>query len=426
LAHFALTTFGSLGDLHPYIAVGLGLRERGHRVTIATSETYRAKVLGEELGFHPVRPDSEWIMGDPEIMRRVFHPRTGSEYILRELFLPVLEQSYEDLIPLAREADVLLGHPIAFATPLAAAKLGKPWISVILQPSLLLSAWDPPAISGLPVLEIFRNSGPGFWMAFWKLARMVGRGWGAPINDFRRKIGLPEVRDPIFDDMYSPYGNQAWFSKLMAPPQPDWPAQMEVTGYPFYDRQEPGRGLNGSLKEFLRSGSPPVVFTLGSSAVFNAGAFYRESVEAVRQVGCRAVLLIGKDSRNIPTASLPYTIFVTEYAPFSELFPRAAATVHQGGSGTTAQALASGKPMIVVPWSHDQPDNARRVVRLGVARAIPRNRYRGNRVADDLRLLLHDASYSGAAIQVARELAKENGVKNACDALEASGWCPEL
>ena len=426
MAHFALTTFGSLGDLHPYIAVGLGLRERGHRVTIATSETYRAKVLGEELGFHPVRPDSEWIMGDPEIMRRVFHPRTGSEYILRELFLPVLEQSYEDLIPLAREADVLLGHPIAFATPLAAAKLGKPWISVILQPSLLLSAWDPPAISGLPVLEIFRNSGPGFWMAFWKLARMVGRGWGAPINDFRRKIGLPEVRDPIFDDMYSPYGNQAWFSKLMAPPQPDWPAQMEVTGYPFYDRQEPGRGLNGSLKEFLRSGSPPVVFTLGSSAVFNAGAFYRESVEAVRQVGCRAVLLIGKDSRNIPTASLPDTIFVTEYAPFSELFPRAAATVHQGGSGTTAQALASGKPMIVVPWSHDQPDNARRVVRLGVARAIPRNRYRGNRVADDLRLLLHDASYSGAAIQVARELAKENGVKNACDALEASGWCPEL
>jgi rhamnosyltransferase subunit B len=419
LAHFALTTFGSLGDLHPYIAVGLGLRERGHTVTIATSESYRNKVEGEGLGFRAIRPDAQWIKDDAAVMRQAFHPRTGSEYILRTLFLPWVEQSYEDLLPLAREADLLVGHPIAFATPLVAEKLGKPWVSVILQPSLLLSAWDPPAVSGIPELDWFLGYGPGLWKFFFDFARLVARRWGAPINRFRRQLGLREVRNPILDDMFSPHGNQAWFSRLMAQPQPDWPGHMDVTGYPFYDKLEPGGGMAAELEAFLDSGAPPVVFTLGSSAVFDAGGFYRESLEAVRAVGCRAVLLIGQDPRNVPAGPVPESVFLAEYAPYSELLPRAAATVHQGGSGTTAQALLSGRPMIVVPWSHDQPDNARRAVRLGVARTIPRHQYCGKRVAAEVRSLLGNESYRRRAEEAAVELSQEDGVRSACDALEA-------
>jgi rhamnosyltransferase subunit B len=420
VAHFVLTTFGSFGDIHPYIAVGLGLRGRGHKVTVATSEVYRAKIEGEGLDFRPIRPDVTGLISDSAEISKAFHPRTGSEYILRKVFLPHLKDSYEDLLPLAREADLLVSHPIAFATPIAAEKLGKPWISVILQPSLLLSAFDPPAVSGLPVLDRFRRFGPSFWGRIFRLAKFIAKSWGAPINALRRELGLRQVRNPVLDDMFSPWGNQGWFSALMASPQPDWPANMRITGYPFYDKLEPGLGLSPELRRFLAAGAAPVVFTLGSSAVFNAGGFYRESAQAAIGAGCRAVLLVGRDARNLPTVPLPDSIITAEYAPYSELFSKSAATVHQGGSGTSAQALASGKPMIVVPWSHDQPDNARRIVRLGVGRTIPRHEYRAGRVQAELEMLLRDPRYAAVAAETARELAKEDGVRAACDGLEAA------
>ena len=142
-AHFLLTTFGSLGDLHPYIAVGIGLRDRGHTVTIATSEIYRPKVEGEGLEFRPVRPDMSFARDRSDVMRRAFHPRTGSEYIVRELFLPCLEQTYEDTLAVAHGADLLVEHVVAFATRTVAETLNKRWLSVVLQPAVFLSVHVP-------------------------------------------------------------------------------------------------------------------------------------------------------------------------------------------------------------------------------------------------------------------------------------------
>jgi UDP:flavonoid glycosyltransferase YjiC (YdhE family) len=223
--------------------------------------------------------------------------------------------------------------------------------------------------------------------------------------------------------MFSPYGTQAWFSSVLARPQSDWPERTVVTGFPFYDKLEPGQGLSAALAQFLDAGPASVVFTLGSSAVFDAGGFYAESLAAVRRTGCRAVLLIGRDPRNKPSTPVPDTVFVAEYAPYSELFPRSAATVHQGGVGTMAQALRAGRPMIVVPYSHDQPDNGMRVKRLGVARIIPRGKYRADRAGGELKMLLAD-EYAAAARATARTMEREDGVAAACEGLEAVLWGP--
>jgi UDP:flavonoid glycosyltransferase YjiC (YdhE family) len=220
--------------------------------------------------------------------------------------------------------------------------------------------------------------------------------------------------------MFSPFANQAWFSKVMADPQPDWPQNLEVLGFPAYDKLEPGQGMSPQLASFLIAGPPPVVFTLGSSAVFDAGSFYVESLRAVEQLGIRAVLLTGLDPKNRP-ATLPSTVFAAEYAPFSELFSRASAVVHQGGSGTTAAALRAGVPAIFVPFSHDQPDNARRVKKLGCARIIPRHRYRAARVVKELGLLLEDAATREAAKRVAKVLASEDCVAAASERLVELG-----
>lgn len=417
-AHFLLTTLGSLGDLHPYIAVGIGLRDRGHRVTIATSEIYRPKVEGEGLGFRPLRPDLGELIDRPEVIRAVVHPRTGTEYVFRKLFLPWVEQGFEDTVAAARDADLMVGHPVAFATPTAAEYLKKRWISVALQPSVFLSAFDPPAISGAPFLKPLHALGPAASRTFFRFARRIVRGWGAPLNALRRKLGLREFANPVLDDMFSPYGTQAWFSRIFAQPQPDWPERTTVTGFAFYDKLEPGQGLSPQLAEFLDAGPAPVVFTLGSSAVFDAGAFYTESLAAVRKIGCRAVLLIGRDARNALQGPAPENVCVAEYAPYSELFPRAAVTVHQGGVGTTAQALRAGRPMLVVPHGNDQPDNGTRARRLGLARMIPKGKYGAGRVASELKILLEDHSYVAAAARAAAKIASEDGVGAACDEIE--------
>jgi UDP:flavonoid glycosyltransferase YjiC (YdhE family) len=132
----------------------------------------------------------------------------------------------------------------------------------------------------------------------------------------------------------------------------------------------------------------------------------------------RAVLLIGADKRNRPTQELPETICVAEYAPYSALFGLASMVVHQGGVGTTAQCMRAGKPMLIMPYSHDQPDNGRRMQRLRVGSVIQRKNYTPLRVEKKLRSMLDEPKLSKRAAQVAQMLANEDGVGAACDALE--------
>jgi UDP:flavonoid glycosyltransferase YjiC (YdhE family) len=129
------------------------------------------------------------------------------------------------------------------------------------------------------------------------------------------------------------------------------------------------------------------------------------------------VLLVGRDPRNHP-ATLPDGVAVFDYAPYSALFQRAAAIVHQGGIGTTAEAMRAGRPMIVMPYAHDQPDNADRVARLGIARTLSRERYTPARAADALRRLLGNPSSTQRAAEVGKIVRQEDGIGAACTALE--------
>ncbi len=206
----------------------------------------------------------------------------------------------------------------------------------------------------------FYALGPFVGRAMRAMGRSVTRRWLAPIRAARAELGLPPDGDPLFETQFSPRGTLALFSPLLGQPQPDWPPNVTVTGFAFYDRQQPEIPPPVGLEEFLDSGDPPIVFALGSAAVFVAGDFYRESIEAARLLGRRALLLIGDENVSPIPRPLPPGVGVFAYAPYSQVFPRAAANVHQGGIGTAAAAMRSARPMLVVPFSHDQPDNARR------------------------------------------------------------------
>ena len=218
----------------------------------------------------------------------------------------------------------------------------------------------------------------------------------------------------LFVGQHSPSLVLALFSSHFGAPQLDWPPQTLATGFPFYEDR---RGMPEELVRFLDAGAAPVVFTLGSSAVGAARNFYLDSLRAVERLGVRAVLLTGSHPQGLP-AKLPEKVIAVTYAPHAELFARASAVVHQGGVGTTAQALRAGHPMLVVPFAHDQYDNAERIRRMGAGEFLPEPRYRAERVEPILRRLLQDPRYARAAAGTAEKIRSEAGCRTAADAIE--------
>ena len=412
-----LTTHGTLGDLHPFLAIARGLQKYGHHPVIATSEYHRRKIEAEGIEFQPVRPDI--FFHDKELHHRLTEPKRGMERVIREFMLPVLRETYDDLLAAVQTgggADLLVSQILIFAAPLVAEKTGIRWISTELQPGAFMSAYDPPVLAPTPFLAKLRPLGSTFHRGLFAVAKLPALLWLEPIKQLRRELKLAPAKAPLFEGRNSPHLVLALFSRVLGEPQPDWAPNTVVTGFPFYD--ENGSNLNPELQQFLDAGEPPIVFTLGSSAVWDAGRFYFESINAAKKLGKRAVLLIGSDPVNQPSEQLPENIIAVDYAPYAKIFPRASLIVHQGGVGTTGQALRAGKPVLVMPHGGDQYDNGARIERLGAGLTITRNQYRVDRVAARLKQLLEDPGYGKRAAALARRVSAENGVSVACDAIE--------
>jgi rhamnosyltransferase subunit B len=411
-----LTTWGSFGDLHPFLALALELKRRGHRPRIATCASYREKVEGEGIEFAELGPDIGGQLSQPEQVRRLFHPRRGPEYVLRTM-MPALQGQWADVQRCAYDAELIVSHSLAFAAHLFAERKRIPWISVALQPSMFFSVYDMPQ---LPQLKALRHA--PVWVR--RLVRRAGfartRGWFFEYGRLRSELGLPATsRHPFFELQFSPQGTLALFSPLLASPQPDWPQKVTVTGFPFFDREDAARSsLSESMEAFLGSGAPPLVFTSGSSSVIEPDNFFDVSLRVARALGQRAVLLAGPGHENrlaLPDGS---DFAVSAYEPHSKLFPRAAAIVHQGGIGTTGQALRSGVPQLVAAVSHDQPDNGERVRRLGAGLWMAREQYRFQRAKEAIAILIEDGSMRAAAHGVGEAVGKETGAVVACDVIE--------
>jgi len=419
MAHVVFAPLGTLGDLHPSIAVALACAARGHRAAIASHPGYRARVEAAGVEFHPVRPDLHDPADLPDVMALAMDETKGSDYVVRQLVLPSLRDAYDDLLRALPGADAVVTHSLGFAAAVAAERLGITRYCQILQPLSLFSAYDPPVMPGMPVPELTRRLGPAIWRVLWRLARWQSRGWFRAVDTLRAEVGLPPTRaHPLFD-AFSRELNLASFPAALASSEPDWPPHTVLTGFCLYDRDERGAGLSPELQRFLAAGPPPIVFTLGSSGVWIGASFYRAAAAAAHALGRRAVLLVGSEPRELP-ATLPAGVIALDYAPHSELFPRAAATVHHGGIGTTAQALRAGKPMVVVPLSHDQPDNAARCVRLGIARVVPRRHISAARLTTALRVVLDDPTFAVRAAAIGERTRAERGAEAAADAIDAT------
>src|SRR3984957_9507800 len=386
---------------------------------MAIPAVFKSKIEPLGLEFHEIRPDID--PNETILVEMIYDVKKGTERGLREFLFPVLRQTYDDLLDAATKpvrADLLLLGELNYAGPLVAEVTGIPWASYVLAPLSFFSAFDPPVLPPYPRLAR-ADKVTGFGRVIKRLARFTTRNWPEPIYELRHELGLPPGSNPIFEAKHSPNLVLALFSRVLGVEQKDWPPNTLITGFCFYDSDVGNAALPPHLEEFVAAGEPPVVFTLGSAAVLAAGDFYEVSARAAIKLGIRAVLLIGTDPRNRPRGTLPSSICIAEYAPYSALFSRARLVVHQGGVGTTAQCLRAGKPMLIMPYSHDQPDNARRMRRLKVSRTIQKASCTPALVARKFQAMLDEPGFALRAQSVARQIAAEDGVKTACDALEA-------
>jgi rhamnosyltransferase subunit B len=405
-------TVGSLGDVHPYMAVSKALQARGHHPVIATSDRHRPAIEAGGIEYAPLRPDEARFGGLESVAAKLFEPHAGPRYLIREMVMPYLREQYEDCMKASQGADVVVSHPLTMAAPLACSVMGLPWVSSILAPASLLSAYDRPLLSSSILARALRSLGVWPYRACLWLGDRIARGWERPLHDLRAELGLPRAAQAaLFRGQFSPRLTLALFPQLLVEPQPDWPANTVVTGAPRYDGPPASEALQQDLDAFLLDGGPPLVFALGSSVVLLAGEFWNHAIAASQRLGRRAVLLTGSPL----SGKTPSGVKAFDYLPYSAVFPHAEAIVHQAGIGTLTQALAAGRPQRAVPVAFDQPDNARRAVALGVGRSIPMQKVTPGRLADSLAALLAEPAYTDCARSAAAQV--EDGSARAADAL---------
>ncbi|MCL6502634.1 MAG: glycosyltransferase [Pirellulales bacterium] len=405
-----LMPLGTAGDVHPFLGLGLELAARGHRVRVATNESFAPLVQRTGLEFIQLSTAEQFrqALAQPD----VWHPRRGVQLMGRFLE-EVLPETLAVLQQHAQPGKTVVAAPaLLFGARLAQELWGLTLATVHLQPIGLPSrhtAYVPHP------LFMATASWPGWWQ---RLAQRAGsllmdRWLAAGLNRQRRLLGLPPVRR-LLEWWNSPQCVIGLFPSWFAPPQPDWPPQAVLADFPRFD--ESGvQQLDAEAVDFLAAGPPPIVFTPGSG-MQHAHRFFEVSAEVCRRLRERGVLL-SRHAGQIP-AHLPPGVKWFSYLPFSWILPRARAVVHHGGVGSLAQALAAGIPQIIVPLAYDQPDNAVRAVRLGVARVVRPGAYRVRRVARLLQELIGSDQVARRAGEAAERVKSGPGLAAACQALE--------
>jgi rhamnosyltransferase subunit B len=270
MSRIVISTFGSFGDVNPYIGLGLELKRRGHQPVLAMPGIFRESVEREGLTFVAIRPDLD--PDDAALTARIMDPARGSETLFTELLVPQLQASYDDLAAAADGADLIVTHPASMVGPILAQKRQMRWASSVLAPLSFFSVSDPMVPAPAPWLHPLLVRSRVASRAFGWLADRVTRRWAGPVRRFRASLGLPEGANPILAGQHSPHLVLALFSRVLADAQPDWPVHTVVTG-PILFNGAATPEVSEELERFLRAGAAPIVFKLGTSAVEAAGSF---------------------------------------------------------------------------------------------------------------------------------------------------------
>ena len=414
-----LQTWGSEGDIRPFVALADGLKKAGHKVTLVMTSvedkdyTSLAHSLG--LKIRQVRFPSfnreRCGRAEARAMQSV-NPFKQVSIVFSELFDPVAQNMYAAAEQLCRDNDVVIGHYLLYPLAIAAEKTKRPRVAVILSPNFLRSRYTPP--EGLP------NLGEKLNTLLWNLAVVfMDRILRPGANLLRRQAGLRPVSGIVKELLESTYLNLIAVSPTLYPPQPDWQGRYELCGFFNLPETRENWQMPDDLKAFFRAGDPPVFMTFGSTATLDPSLSKttRLLVEAVSLGKFRAIIQSRwEDLANIPESSSIYRLGFTSH---QHIFPHCAAVIHHGGAGTTQSATHCGCPSVVVEHALDQRLWGVLLNRAGLARkALHRRSLTPARLAKAVRKVLGSMEMATRAKAAGMALQAENGVRRAVELIE--------
>jgi len=408
-----LVTLGSTGDVHPMLALGTALKERGHRAVVLTNPVFEGMVLEAGLEFEAIgtERDYEQTVAHPKL----WHPVDGLGVMWRYLLRPSLLPTFERLVAWSSKGPCLvLANPLAMGARVAQENLGLPLVSVYTAPTflrtvcppLILAKWQLPPWMPLWMLRLIWHA-----LDLWKLQPLVM----PALEGLRQTQGLAPLTSSVFGQwIHSPQAGLALFPKWFAPAAPDWPRHVVQTDFVRFENL--AKPLPSGLQTFLENGDAPVVFMPGT-ALQDTDVFFSEALKACDALGLRAVLL-GKLSNALETkvSERASSVWAGLYVPFVDLLPRARALVHQGGIGSSAQALQAGVAQLVVPRAYDQFDNAFRLQWLGVAQVL--QSLTPGLMQFRLQSLLQSSDVANACMRCAKQVSPHDSLDFICDYLE--------
>jgi UDP:flavonoid glycosyltransferase YjiC (YdhE family) len=381
-------------------------------VSVVTNPYFASLIERSGLEFIPVstREEYEALGTDP----RIWHPFHGPRKVLREGMAKLVRPLYEIIATHYVPGEtVVAGHPLDMGSRIAQETLGVPMASVELAPLAIRSADAVPKMPAAP------RRGPRIAIDayYWLVDRLiVDPLLDGSINGLRAELGQTKPIRRFYNRWwYSPQLVICLWPDWFGPVQRDWPPHCHTVGFPLWDEADQA-DLPREAEDFLADGEPPLVFTPGSANAF-ATEFFAAAVKACRRLRRRGVLLTNY-VQQVP-ADLPADVRHFDFVPLSRLLPRAAAFVHHGGIGSSSQGLAAGVPQLVMPMAFDQPDNAERLARLGVAEVLSPRKFRVAAVAAALERLFGDPGRARRCAALARECGGAASLSQAADLLEA-------
>jgi UDP:flavonoid glycosyltransferase YjiC (YdhE family) len=416
-----LQTWGTDGDIRPFIALAGGLSASGHDVSLVTTSVHNKEYYsyGNRLDFAishvgKINLDPKTVSDLHEKLRITKIPIKQLQIVMENFFDPVIPEMYEASKKLCSENDVVIGHFLHHPAMTAAEKSGKPYISISLNHGGIPSKHTVPA--GCPKLGELINP---FW---WKFSNLiVDHALGTSINKLRRDESLPPVRNIMASVWISKHLNLLSVSPHLCEKQPDWSENNKICGFLNIPEQVENWNMPEELRQFIEKGPPPVFLTIGSMLDLDKspGKITEILVKGALLAGCRAI--VQSCWGELPDFPDHPNIFKVKNVPHQHIFPSCAAVVHHGGAGTSQSATLSGCPSVVIEHFGDQTLFANELRRLGVApKVLHRRCVTEKKLAKAIKFVLDSPDMKKRAEKISKHMKKENGVRRAVDIIESS------
>ncbi|CAG8237173.1 unnamed protein product [Penicillium salamii] len=416
--NIVIQVVGSRGDVQPFIALGNELQLHGHRVRLATHNTFESFVLKSGLEFFPIGGDPSELMAymvkNPGLIPQMKSLRDGEIQKKRAMVAEMLTGCWESCIgddpksgaPFV--ADAIIANPPSFAHVHCAQALSIPVHMMFTMP------WSSTRAFPHPLANLkYSNTEPKIanFVSYGIVEWMTWQGLGDVINDWRATLDLepvPATEGPSLCDTLKVPFTYCWSPSLMPKPI-EWPAHIDVCG--FFFRSLPDYTPPRDLDAFLRNGSPPVYIGFGSIVIEDAANMTKLILQAVRTLGIRAI--ISRGWSKLGEESSDDQVFYLDDCPHEWLFQHVSAVVHHGGAGTTACGLRFGKATTIVPFFGDQLFWGNLIASRGLGpKPIPYKSLNPQNLADAIQFCLKPSAQA-AARDVARQMCDESGVSTA-------------